>query len=66
MEESRMVWDAFQITEREGSKAFWTKVGVAFQNRDSSINVILDAFPKDGKVQLRDRKLSAKGGRKEN
>ncbi|MDO8527692.1 MAG: hypothetical protein Q7T03_08405 [Deltaproteobacteria bacterium] len=55
-----MIWDAFQITEREGIKAQWNKVGVAFQNKDSSINVFLDAFPKDGKVQLRDRKSNKK------
>lgn len=60
MEESRTVWDAFQITEREGSKAQWNKVGVAFLNRDSSINVFLEAFPKDGKLQLRDRKFAKK------
>lgn len=56
MEEAgRMTWDAFQIIEREGSKAQWNRIGVAFRNKDSSINVFLDAFPKDGKVQLRDR-----------
>ncbi|MDP2600686.1 MAG: hypothetical protein Q8P84_08160 [Deltaproteobacteria bacterium] len=59
-EESRTVWDAFQITERDGSKAQWNKVGVAFQNRDQSINVFLEAFPKDGKLQLRDRKFAKK------
>lgn len=66
MEEAgRTIWDAYQITEREGSKAQWNKIGVAFLNRDNSINVLLDAFPKDGKVQLRDRKNSAKSGNKE-
>ena len=60
MEESRTIWDAYQITEREGAKSQWNKVGVAFQNKDQSINVFLEAFPKDGKLQLRDRSLTKK------
>lgn len=63
MEEAKRVFDAYQIIEREGlEKAIWNKVGVGFQNRDQSINVLLDAFPKDGKLQLRDRKEN--GGHK--
>lgn len=49
--------DAFQITEGKDGKSRWTKVGMAFVNKDGSINVFLDAFPKDGKIQIRDRKL---------
>ena len=43
---------------REGSKgdSFWTKVGVAFVNKDESLNVILDALPTDGKLHIRDFK----------
>jgi len=54
------VFDAFQISEREGSKAWFTKVGVGYINKDHSINVYLDAFPKDGKVHLRDRSQTQK------
>ena len=60
MDGEKTIWDAYQITEREGAKSQWNKVGVAFQNKDNSINVFLDAFPKDGKVQLRDRKSKEK------
>ena len=46
--------DAFAIVEKEGKdKPFWLKIGAGFPNRDGSINVYLDALPKDGKVQLR-------------
>lgn len=47
--------DAFQITEGKDGKSRWTKIGMAFVNKDGSINVLLDAFPKDGKIQLRDK-----------
>ena len=39
--------------ERDG-KTFWLRVGAAFENRDRSWNLYLDAFPVSGKLQLRD------------
>lgn len=36
-----------------GRKAWWTKVGVAFENRDGSWSINLDALPIDGKLQMR-------------
>lgn len=53
-------WDAFQIAERNSGKHFWVRIGIAFLNRDNSINVILDALPKDGKLQLRLREPNPK------
>ena len=44
---------AYVITER-GDKSFWNRVGVAFTNRDGSINVKLDALPLGGQLQIRD------------
>lgn len=41
------------ITKKDGS-TFWMRVGSAFTNKDDSVNVFLDAFPKDGKLQLRE------------
>lgn len=41
------------ITGKEDGKDRWVKIGVGFVNRDASINVILDAYPLDGKMQLR-------------
>ena len=47
--------DVFVIKEQgEGKKAFWTKIGVAFENKDGSWNVILSALPIDGKLHIRD------------
>jgi len=49
---------ALAITEKanaDGSKkSFWTKVGVAFKNKDDSITVRLDAFPISGTLQIRE------------
>ena len=53
--QQRQAWDAFHITEHVEGKPRWVPIGIAFLNRDQSINIFLDAFPKDGKVQLRDR-----------
>ncbi len=42
----------FAITER-GDKSFWTKIGIAYTNRDGSVNVNLDALPVSGRLQIR-------------
>ena len=47
----------FAITER-GDKSYWTKIGVAFVNRDKSITVQLEAFPVSGKLQIRSEEKS--------
>jgi len=47
--------DVFHMKEDNG-KTFWTKIGSAFTNRDGSINAYLDVLPRDGKIQIRDRK----------
>jgi len=39
--------------ERNG-KTFWMRLGTAFTNKDGSLNVYLDAFPTDRKLQIRD------------
>ena len=44
---------AYSITERDG-KTYWSKIGMAFVNRDGSITVNLEALPVSGKLQLRD------------
>jgi hypothetical protein len=39
--------------ERNG-KTFWMRLGTAFTNKDGSLNVYLDAYPTDRKLQIRD------------
>lgn len=44
---------AYVVTER-GDKSYWNRIGVAFTNRDGSLNVKLDAFPANGALHIRD------------
>lgn len=39
--------------ERQG-KTYWMRIGSAFTNVDGSTNVYLDAFPANGKLQIRE------------
>lgn len=40
---------------KDGEKAFWTRIGSAFTNRDGSINLLLDALPLGtNKLQVRE------------
>lgn len=68
MRETITLKDVYMITERENSpdKAFWTRVGVGFVNRDNSINIILDALPVNGRLHLRDRRKSKETQTEEN
>ena len=46
---------------RDGEKSFWVKIGVAFTNRDGSINLILDALPLGtNRLQIREQKEEAR------
>lgn len=44
----------YTIVEREGKKAVWIRLGIAFENRDGSLNIILDALPVSGKLHVRE------------
>ncbi len=49
--------DVFTIIEKEGwDKSLWRRVGMAFDNRDGSWTILLDALPLNGKLQVRERK----------
>ena len=50
--------DVFNIVEEKDGKARWVRIGVAFVNRDGSLNALLDTFPTAGKIQIRDRRKS--------
>jgi len=44
----------YAIVER-GPKRYWLRIGMAFVNRDGSLNVKLDAVPLTGLLQIRDQ-----------
>jgi len=50
--------DVYAIYESKGEgrdRSRWVRVGVAFDNRDGSLNVLLDALPLSGRLQIRNR-----------
>jgi hypothetical protein len=45
---------AYTVVDRGEGKSFWLRVGTAFENRDGSLNVYLDAIPVNGRLQIRE------------
>ena len=47
--------ELFDVQQREGKKAFWNRVGAAFENRDGSHSVLLyqPGLPEPKRLQLR-------------
>jgi hypothetical protein len=52
MDQSKMKI-AYVVTQR-GTNKYWTRIGVAFVNRDGSFNVKLEAVPVSGEIHVRD------------
>jgi hypothetical protein len=48
-----MVEDVAATATRE-AKSFWTKIGVAFENKDGSFSLELSAIPVSGRLQMRE------------
>ena len=45
---------AYQIKNRDGKKAIWTRIGSAWGHSDGEgFNIQLEALPVDGKITLR-------------
>ena len=51
--------DVYAIYESKNGenngRSRWVRVGVAFENKDSSLNVLLDALPLTGRLHIRSR-----------
>ena len=62
----KSVFHAYNIRDykKDGKKdSFWTKIGVAFAHEDGKgFNIVLDCFPVDGKIALREPKAKEEGG----
>ena len=60
-------WKAvYTIVEGQNKeKKYWLRIGIAFPNRDQSLNVRLDAMPVNGMLHIRDadRPEDRAGGR---
>jgi hypothetical protein len=54
MLQKRMYKVLAPIEKKDGTGTYWLRLGSAHTNKDESINIYLDAFPRDGKIQLRE------------
>jgi hypothetical protein len=46
---------AYSVIKREGQDDYWLNLGLAFPHKDGSgFNIILQAFPLDGKIVCRE------------
>lgn len=41
-------------SQKEADRKFWIRIGRAFENRDGSTTVYLDALPVNGLLQIRE------------
>ena len=52
---ARPNWKAvYTIADRGNGRKHWLRIGVAFINRDQSLNVRLDAMPVNGQLHIRE------------
>lgn len=54
--------DVYNIVDGPDGKSRWVRIGSAFLNRDGSINALLDTYPSEGKIHIRDRKRPSSNG----
>jgi hypothetical protein len=53
MDDSKRKRVVCPVTGKDG-KTYWLRMGMAFVNKDNSINLYLDGLPMNGKLQVRD------------
>ena len=51
---SRRPRAVYAVVPKQEGKDVWLRVGSAFENRDGSTTVLLDAVPIGGRLQIRD------------
>ena len=44
----------YAVVPKQEGKDVWLRVGSAFENRDGSVTVLLDAVPIGGRLQIRE------------
>lgn len=51
----QLAYRAYTVIKREGQDDFWQALGAAFPHQDGKgFNIVLQAFPIDGKIVLRE------------
>ncbi|HBF12167.1 MAG TPA: hypothetical protein DDW49_02050 [Deltaproteobacteria bacterium] len=48
--------EVFVLPDKDDKNKSWSRIGVAFVNKDDSLNVVLDAVPLTGRLHIRDRR----------
>ncbi|PIR24923.1 MAG: hypothetical protein COV43_07765 [Deltaproteobacteria bacterium CG11_big_fil_rev_8_21_14_0_20_42_23] len=54
--ENKTPKQVYVVQEEKEGKSRWKSIGVAFVNKDGSLNIFLDALPLNGKLHVRDAK----------
>ena len=49
------MYGVFSIVEKEGREPFQNRIGYAVMKPDRSIDVVVDTFPLNGRLRLRER-----------
>ena len=57
--QTKAVYTIVNGKKGNSDKSYWNRIGSAFVNKDGSLNVVLNAFPVDGRLHIRDAKPSA-------
>jgi hypothetical protein len=61
---ARNTKEIYAVVKRNNGKSFWTRIGVAFENVDSSWNLLIRAEPSSPKLtSQRKRRNAARGSR---
>lgn len=55
-ESKRDFKEVWTVVEGKDGKDHWQKLGAAFENRDGSQTILLNAMPFDGKLIVRERR----------
>ncbi len=57
-----VTWKVVYAVVERGPKKHWLRIGLAFVNRDGSLNVRLDAVPLTGQLHIREPSQRPEGG----
>jgi|CXWL01.1.fsa_nt_gi hypothetical protein len=53
--ENRKRFNVYSIAQKNNANgAIWARAGIAFTNRDGSLNIYLDVLPLEGQLHLRE------------
>jgi hypothetical protein len=52
--QQKKMFKVLAMTPKKGGGTLWTRVGTGFTNQDQSVNIYLEAMPKNFELQLRE------------